>query len=287
MKKSIIWAAVAATATCAAWAGASRIERVAARMFAGQAASTPSAAPPAPLASQSAPVAPSASTDTSRSLRYGTPSVGAEVGDPASFGRSVRFLGAMFGQGITFSTNCGGVVGTTICVPVDYTTGEGTASLPDFATQTLPAGSMQNLLCHWATPFTVANFTNRTGVNRRRHYVRLQATVTLENPALVLPHRTDPATRAPLAGSISFGLPSSEVAERLDASETWSETLSFTRTCAGGFFNRSLLASQYGLSESEIRAVYANPTQLRLKLDVAAAGVNSGSATYLVRWVGD
>ncbi|GAB2508277.1 hypothetical protein [Lysobacter humi (ex Lee et al. 2017)] len=287
MKKSIIWTAIAATTACAAWAGASRIDRIAARVFAGNTTSAPATATArGPLQSEPV-VAPAATAETTRSSRYGTPSVGAEVGDPGSFGRSVRFLGAMFGQGITFSSNCGGVIGNTICVPVDATTGEGTASLPDFATQTLPAGSMQNLLCHWATPFTVATFNNRTGVNRRRHYVRLQATITLENPGLVLPHRTDPSTRAPLAGSISFGLPSSELAERLDATESWSESLSFTRTCAGGFFSRSVLATQYGLSDAEIRAVYASPTQLRMKLDVATAGVSSGSATYLVRWVGD
>lgn len=288
MKKTLVLGmAGAVTLVGVAWAGHIDGLRWVARALAGSAPGAPStAALTAAVASE--PVAPIASTaETSRSSRYAGPAGGAELGDPGTFGRPVRFLGAMNSPGFYFSTNCGAPAGTSICIPVDPTTGAANMSFPDVVTQSLPAHSMQNLLCHWATPFVSVNFVNRSGLQRRRHFAQLAARVTLHNPALVLPHRTDPSTRAPLNGAITFGLPLGDVAQRLDANEAWAASTGWTRACFNGYFSRSILASQYGLSEDEIRAVYASPTQLRMRLDITTQGVDSGNASYHVRWIGD
>ncbi|GAB2508268.1 hypothetical protein GCM10027188_09150 [Lysobacter humi (ex Lee et al. 2017)] len=220
-----------------------------------------------------------------RGSRYVGVLPGSEVGDPASFGRAVRFLGLMSSPGIVFMEDCTGVAPGVICLKPNN---NGLShNLKDIAVQTLPAGSMHNLLCHWQSPSLVATLSNPNGPEDRVATFRVWPFLVIANPGLALPHRTDPVTGEPLNGEIELSLARTAINHVLDTGERIDDQVSVSRTCVDGYLSRAYLKNTLGMSEAEIAAFYNSPTQLRLSLFVYTAGVEYASVQYSIRWVGD
>lgn len=283
MKSRILWCGIAAAAACAAWAGAPKIERLAARLVASNAAPARSAVPATMPAQPVAEVAPA--VQPTRSARYVGAVPGDDVGEPETFGRAVRFLGLMSSREIVMMDDCSGAAPGVTCLRPNN---DGSSQyVKDVAVQSLPAGSMQNMLCHWQSPSLYVTLSNPSGPENRVASFRVRPLITIANPALVLPHRTNPVTGLPLEGEIEIGLAGTAINQILDTGERIDDQVYLSRTCIGGTISRAYFKNALGMSDAEIAAFYRNPTQLRLSLLAYTSGVEYASARYSIRWIGD
>lgn len=213
-----------------------------------------------------------------------------DVGDPDSFGRKVRWLGVM-SQGAIALGECTPVEGEPpdpFCMQTDpASTLTQFAEFRDVAHMTLPAQSVNSLLCHWLTPTVSVTLANYSGVDDRVARAVLLPSLTIENPVFNDPGLIDPDTGLPLDGKAELFINSSRVASLLDNGERLPQQLNSSRTCIGGFVTRQTLQIFYGLSEEQATRFFREPTTVRLNLQLFANHVESGFITYGVRFVGD
>lgn len=213
-----------------------------------------------------------------------------DVGDPDSYGRDVRWLGVM-SQGAIALGECTPVEGEPpdpFCIQTDpSSTSTQFAEFRDVARITLPARSMNSLLCHWLSPTMTATFANYSGVDDRVARMVVLPSLTIENAVFNDPGLVDPDTGLPLDGKVELFINSSRMATLLDDGERLPQQLNSSRTCIGGFVTRQTLPIFYGLSEEQTAEFFRTPTTVRLNLQVFADHVQNGFLTYGVRFVGD
>jgi hypothetical protein len=213
-----------------------------------------------------------------------------QVGDPDSFGRSVRWLG-MLGQGGVHLGDCTPLEGEPrdpFCMQVDAaSTSTQFAEFRDMGHITLPGHSMNSLLCHWLSPTVSARFANLSRNNDRVARLAVSPSFTIENVVLNDPRLRDPDTGLPLDGKIEVFVSSSRISAVLDRGESLPQDFNSSRTCIGGYVTRETLQSFYGLSKAQAARFFHEPTTVRLNLQVFADHVQGGFITYGVRFVGD
>lgn len=213
------------------------------------------------------------------------------VGDADSFGRNVRWLGLMSSVPLALRPSCAPLPGDPVeqrCAEVDPASpGARMARFDNVASMTLPARSVNSLLCHWLTPTTGGSFANYSGMDDRTARMALYPRLTVVNDVFNEPGLVDPVTGEPIVGKIDIAMSSIWSTAALDSGETTMHRSSSTRTCIGGFITRQVLMQGYGLSERQAAAFFANPTTLQLGVDVVTQHVASAGVTLSVRWVGD
>jgi hypothetical protein len=213
-----------------------------------------------------------------------------DVGDPDSFGRDVRWLGALSMGGIRLGdcTPLEGEPPDPFCMQVDpASTSTQFAEFRDMARMTLPAHSMNSMLCHWLSPTVTATLANDSGIDGRVARLLVLPSLTIENAVLNAPGLVDPDTGLPLDGKAEVFINSSRVSALLDNGERLPQQFNSSRTCVGGYLSKQALQSTYGLSEAQSTQFFRNPTTVRLNLQVFADHVGDGSVSYGVRFVGD
>lgn len=213
------------------------------------------------------------------------------VGDPDSFGRNVRWLGAMSSPSVVLRTSCEpqpyDPPGQR-CAQVDPASPSiQRATFDDLATITLPARSMNSLLCHWLTPTAAVQFANFTGMDNRTGRVIMYPKLTVENPVFNEPGLIDPVTGEPIVGKVDMAMTSLWTTAPLDDGDVALERNTSTRTCIGGFVTKRVLMEGYGLSEQQADRFFASPTTLSVGMDVLAGHVSNASLILSVRFVGD
>lgn len=214
-----------------------------------------------------------------------------EVGDADSFGRNLRWLGVMSSPSIVLRTSCEpqpfDPPGQK-CAQVDPNSAAlQRSTFNDLATITLPARSMNSLLCHWLTPTAAINFANFSGMDNRIGRVVMYPRLTVENPVFNEPGLVDPVTGEPIVGKVDITMTSLWTTAPLDYGDVALERNTSTRTCIGGFVTKRVLMEGYGLSERQADTFFASPTTLRLGMDVLAGHVSNAGLTLSVRFVGD
>lgn len=214
-----------------------------------------------------------------------------DVGDADSFGRNLRWLGLVSSAPLILRTSCEPLPGEPAelrCAELNPAElGSRFAQFDNVATMTLPARSMNSLLCHWLTPTATISFANQSGVDNRTGRMAIYPRLTLVNDVFNEPGLVDPVSGEPIAGKIEVAMSSIWTSALLDSGETVLQRNTSTRTCIGGFITKRVLMDGYGLSERQADTFFANPTTLQLGLDVVTQHVGNATVSMSVRWVGD
>lgn len=199
-RKSLITALVAGLGLAGAIAYASNRDAIAPLV----ATPTPDAAEP--LFDADAPVAfTTVRTDPVRTAtRPAAAPTDAQVGDAASFGRNMRWLGMSASPPALVSNDCAAVHTADPSIQWqqinDYAVDTAFAST-DLGKIELPAGATNSMLCHWLTPFMQGNYysTSSTPTVGRIAYA---PNITIESPVLADPSMINPLTGTPFNGRI-------------------------------------------------------------------------------------
>lgn len=196
------------------------------------------------------------------------PPTDAEVGDAASFGRNVRWLG-LASAFVFADPDCASILAedpNALCQPITDTTQLTSFNFTDIARVTLPANSTNSLLCHWFSPRVVVSFLNQGGapVLGRLSY---NPTLTVENAALADPALIDPTTGVAFNGKLTTSMSASETFTiALDPGMPILQNLRDSAVCQAGFVSRRLLIENYGLTAAQATSFFANPTTIRLNV---------------------
>ncbi len=248
------------------------------------------AAAPAP-----APVAADAFTATRVepvriAVKPAAPPTAVQVGDAASFGRNVRWLGKATGAAMV-STDCGAVHAedpTLQCQQVDDYAVDTRFAFNDLGRIELPAGASNSMLCHWLTPLLQGYFyTPSTSLTVGRIVYSL--TISIENPVLDDPAMINPVTRRPFNGrlgrSLGYefeqallqqGLPLTQVAFRQR-----------TLTCDDATISKQQLVDIFGLTRMQADQFFANPMTVRFGVTGSVRYVSQATIWAGGRLVGD
>lgn len=216
------------------------------------------------------------------------------VGDSASFGKYVKWLGLLQSGRVTLQADCTPPPGAPPmgpddrCVKLNPAPAVTSFDLPDIGRIKLPGKSAETLLCHWLSPLLNYSFNNLTGVFQPNARLQLMPYLTIESPVLHDPTLIDPSTGLAFGGLLTTGFAASYIDSRsLQPGDRQMTVHSQSRTCIAGFLSRKGLVNNYGLSEAQAEAVFANDMLLSFGLRGNAAMVNSASFIYGLRVVGD
>lgn len=213
----------------------------------------------------------------------------AEVGDAASFGRAVNWLG-LVSTFVELDTDCAPLAPTDPprenCIVLNPAPAITSFDRPDIARITLPARSSRSLLCHWQTPIANVLWRNTTAASAPsrisiRPYYRFESEV-LADPTLI-----NPVTGLPFAGALEVSLTAVNEGQTLDAGEAQNRLFTFTRSCIAGVISRTQLVQTYGLSDEQARQFFRRPITVRAGLRGSAQLVEFASLNVGTRFVGD
>ena len=219
------------------------------------------------------------------------PPTNAQVGDAASFGRNVRWLGMANNGFAVIDTDCAAVHQedpTAQCQQVDDYAVDTRFSFSDLGKIELPAGAANSMLCHWLTPSLQGYYyTPSTTLTVGR--IAYSPNITIESPVLNNPAMINPVTGAPFNGRIGRGggyeieqallqqgLPLTQVAFRQR-----------TVTCAGALISKQQLVDVYGLTRAQADQFFASPITLRFGVSGAVRNVDHAIFVIGARVVGD
>lgn len=214
----------------------------------------------------------------------------ADVGDPDSFGRRVRYVGLIASEFVDLETP-GGCQATTDpgyeCVTLNPQPQSTTFSFNDMGHITLPARATHSLLCFQMTALNTWQFKNDTTTPQMARIV-LDESVTIENPLLADPSLIDPTTGQPFNGKLTsrIGLAARHWATLQPGAEV-GDSGWVTRGCQGGAISKSALKQIYGLPDAIVNQFFQKPMTIRVNASGQAQLVEFAGVTFGVRFYGD
>ena len=224
-----------------------------------------------------------------RNAKPAPPPTDADVGDAASFGRNVRWLGltAAFVQA---STDCASILAddpAALCQQISNLAVNTPFAFNDIASIKLPANASNSLLCHWFSPRVAVTFYNPTAnpVPGRYSY---NPTLTVENPVLNDPALIDATTSAPFNGKLATSMSASESVQLVVAPGfPITQSLRDSVVCQAGLISKRALVETYGLTAAQADSFFANPTTVRLNVSGSSRFVDYTLYSFGLRIVGD
>lgn len=217
------------------------------------------------------------------------PPTDADVGDAASFGRNVRWLGLTAAY-VQASTDCPSIVSedpTALCQQITDLAVNTPFAFNDIASIKLPANASNSLLCHWFSPRVAITFFNPTAnpVPGRYSY---NPTLTVENPVLNDPGMIDATTGLPFNGKLSTSMSASEsVQVVVEPAIPISQNLRDSVVCQAGLLSKKALVETYGLTATQANSFFASPTTVRLNVSGSSRFVDYALYSFGLRIVGD
>ncbi len=211
-----------------------------------------------------------------------------EVGDVDSFGRNVIWLG-LTSTFINLSDSCPTDPENPdeLCQVLAPAPGFTSFNFEDAARMTLPGKSAHSLLCYWFSPVLTVNYAN-LGATRTFGRFRYTPTLTVENPVLDNPALIDPTTGAPFGGKLLTSMTSSENYQvPLEPGVAFTERTRDSAVCMAGLLTRRSLIENYGLTETQAKEFFKQPTTIRLNVSGSAQNVGFASLVFGLRIVGD
>jgi hypothetical protein len=216
------------------------------------------------------------------------------VGDAASFGRNVKWLGLLQSGSISLRPSCVPAPGDPPlgpddrCVSLNPAPAVTSFDLPDIGRIKLPGKSAKSLLCHWLSPILGYTFENTTGVYQPNASLRLSPYIVIESPVFADPSLIDPGTGLPLGGRLETGFAATYIdARSMQPGDRQFTRHSQSRTCIAGFLSRRNLIQGYGLSEAQADDVFRKDMVLSFGLRGSAGMVSNANVLYGLRVVGD
>jgi hypothetical protein len=226
-----------------------------------------------------------------RAAKIELAAVGAEVGDPDSFGRNLRFIGTMQSGTVSLQADCTPDPTfppgpTDACVVVAPAPGTTPFNAADVGSVVIPGRSTHSIICHWQTPLVVYGFQNPTGVFQEDARFVVTPMYTIQNEVLNDPSLIDPNTGLPFGGQFQVGLAGIRRERSLQPRETQVERETGTRTCIGGIVSAQMLRG-FGLSEAQVTEFFKKDTVITMDITGQARLVEFANIIYGVRFVGD
>lgn len=210
----------------------------------------------------------------------------ADVGDADSFGRNLTWLG-VDDMSVMLMADCAGSNPGTSCQELGPAGTSTSFAFEDLGHISLPARATHSMLCYWFSPFLQITYDNPTAapVVAALNY---SPTLTVENPVLDDPALIDPNTGLPFGGRLTAGMTSMEYFEKpLPAGGRIFELTRDSTVCIAGFLTREGLVMNYGLTESQARQFFREPTTVRLNISGNARYVGDAWLYFGFRIIGD
>jgi hypothetical protein len=218
------------------------------------------------------------------------PPTNAEVGDAASFGSRVTWIGLLTTGYVMLERDCSALAGSLgpddRCVTIDPPPALTTASFADLGRITLPKDSTDSLICHWVTPTGYFEFANSTGAPATASF-RSVATFRFESSVLNDPNLINPVTGLPFNGAIERTVTTYNMSRTLATGATQLEQIRGSRVCIGGLLSQQALVDEFGLTEGLAKKVLKEPITIRGGVIVTARHVVRAEMTYGTRFTGD
>jgi hypothetical protein len=213
----------------------------------------------------------------------------ADVGDADSFGRNLKWLGAMNGF-VYFGSTCprANAPAWERCQPIVAQTVETPFAFGDIASIRLPARASTSLLCQWVTP--ILSLTHQNTTNTRTYsYFRYWPTITIVSGALSDPASINTITGQSFGGKLIIPMTShgAWINKPLEPGVVFGERSRDSQVCLGGVLNRRVLIESYGMSEELADKLFASPMDVSLSVQGNLRNVREGYLTLGVRMVGD
>ena len=214
----------------------------------------------------------------------------ADVGDAASFGKFVKYIG--LGQsGIVFinpdCTTVGPLGPDDRCVTTVAAPGTTIVDEHDLGRIKLPAKASTSILCHAITSFPFYHFNNPTA-GPVTALARFGVGFTIENPLLLDPALIDPGTGLPFGGVLEVPFGSLLVDQpTLQAGEQGLHRQVDTRFCIAGVVSKRSLVENYGLTSTQADDFFKQPMTIKLNVSGAARYVDDWQGFFGVRLFGD
>ncbi|HET7562925.1 MAG TPA: hypothetical protein VFJ87_11165 [Rhodanobacteraceae bacterium] len=218
------------------------------------------------------------------------PGYSTSVGDPDSFGRSVRYAG-MIASAFIDVEESGGCLPSSDpadqCVIVNPQPQLTSFSFNDMGHITLPGNSTHSLLCFQMTSLNSWMFQNNTA-SPQEAQIAFNESVTIESALLDDPSLINPVTGQPFNGSLTapIGL-LSEHWGTLQPGADEGDSGWVTRACQAGAISKQALKEDYGLPDSIVNQFFQRPITLRLNASGRAQMVQFAGASFGVRFYGD
>jgi hypothetical protein len=218
----------------------------------------------------------------------------AEVGEPDSFGRNVKFLGTAVTGGVYVYRSCDAAIllaeldlvlgADDRCLAHPFPGPTSSATFSDLGRITIPGRSADNVI-YFILQNTVNTELHNDFANGLPVFFSYSPRLTIESAALNDPLALDPTTGQPLNGVLTvsaFGtkvfnrtVPANDLEFFFDAYSS-----AATRGFARGYF------ADLGLPPSVINNLYRQPMTIRLGMRVAVRNVYFGQYFYAMRLTG-
>ena len=208
----------------------------------------------------------------------------AEVGDAASFGRGVTWLGVMDAAARLSGDCTGDPDDPTPCTVLAASPGYTSFDFPALGTMTIPARASESLLCHSQTPNVTWSASNPTA-SPQQMVLRVTPYYVVESP--VLEDVVDPATGAPYGGRVVLPLTAIYVSRTLQPGEVVDDYDTGTRMCIAGMLNRRNLVASMGFTEAQARQLFRQPMTITMGLRGDAQQVDYANLYVGTRFYGD
>lgn len=210
----------------------------------------------------------------------------ADVGDSASFGRNLQWLGVT-DMSVTLDGDCSGVTPPAACQVLAPAPALTSFNFSNLGHVSLPANAANSLLCYWLSPVLNVSYSNPTAAAVVAR-LNVSPTLTVENPVLATPGLIDPTTGAPFGGSLLTGMTSSQRFQvPLPAGLSISERKRDSAVCIAGFLSHKALVETYGLTDAQAKDFFKKPTTVRLNLSGSAQYVANAQLYFGLRIIGD
>jgi hypothetical protein len=219
----------------------------------------------------------------------------ADVGEPDSFGKNVKFLGTASSGTVYVYRSCDPAIllaeaqvtlgADDRCLVNTVGGAQASATFTDLGRITIPGRSADNVI-YFVLNNTISNDFQNTFANNLFVSFNYIPRLTIESAALNDPAALDPTTGQPLNGVLtvsSFGSKSFFRTVPANDFEYFFDTYSSAATRG---FARSYFAN-LGLPQTVINNLYRQPMTIRLGMRVAARSVYFGQYFYTVRLTGN
>ena len=207
------------------------------------------------------------------------PPTDADVGDANSFGNKVIWIGLVSTGVVVLATDCTPILPDLgpddRCVVLSGPTTH--FEFADLGRITLPANSVNTLICHWATPSGYYTLDNPTAAAVSALF-RVRATYRIESSVL-----QGPTFNGGIDVQISGPLDQQTLAPATQQTHSITES----RDCIGGLITKSSLMNAYGLTEKQAKSFFKGPITIRAGMKGDASHVSDGQIVYGTRLTGD
>lgn len=210
-----------------------------------------------------------------------------DVGDVASFGRNVRYLGFAQTTNIRLRQDCSSAPPEQRCVTLAPAPGVTTFDEADLARIKLPARATRSLVCFAVNSFGGFEFLNTTGVPQPFAEFATDAVITIESPVLDDPALINRSTGLPFGGRIVSTLNTYREVRSVAVDELAFKELVLTRHCNFGILCKRGLMMNEGLSEALANQVFQKPITLRFGAAGTAQLISFANYLYGIRLYGD